>query len=93
MGPRRIYSKLRTDVKKKNFLLRYFKTDMPLDESILCLIPKMNVTAQVVKQTPFVTLCITSLTLVLQVYIWNDSEKQQQHSLMATTSGSRLFKT
>ena len=46
---------------------------MPLDESILCLIRKMNVTAQVVKLTPFVTLCITSLTLVLQVYIWNDS--------------------
>jgi hypothetical protein len=54
----------------------------------------MNVTAQVVKQTPVITLwMIISLTLVLQVYIWNDSEKQRQHSLMATPSGSRMFKT
>ena len=50
--------------------------------------------AQVEKQTAVITLrMITSLTAVFHVYIWNDSEKQRQQSLMATTSGCRMYKT
>jgi len=53
----------------------------------------MNVRAEVLKQTPVITLwMITSLTAVFQVYIWNDSEKQRHHSLTATTSGRCMFK-
>jgi hypothetical protein len=54
----------------------------------------MNARTQVAKQTPVITLwMMTSLTAVFQVYIWCDSEKQQQHSLMAAASGSLMFKT
>jgi hypothetical protein len=61
---------------------------------IFCLIPEMNAKHKLQNKTPVITLwMITSLTVVFQVYIWNDLEKQRQYSLMATTSGSRMFKT